>query len=150
MNVLPYKIEATNDLLTSRAGLVTIAQLMQSIGFSDVINRHFPAPKSNRGFKPSVFINSVIIMLHEGGRTLDDLRHIRDDEALRVLLGLTQVPESDSLGDWLRRHGHQGVQATVEINRLVLKHSLHQVKRVTLDIDATLSASSNKMAEDCA
>ena len=147
MDIVPYQLSTTNDLLTSRAGLLCIGQLMSSLGFTDWVNAHFPAPQSNRGFQPSVFVNSVILMLHEGGRCLDDLRHIREDEALRVLLGLAQVPESDSLGDWLRRHGQQGVQAVVEVNRSLLRHSLHHCKKVTLDIDATLSASKNKSAQ---
>lgn len=147
MDIVPYQLSTTNDLLTSRAGLLSIAQLMTSIGFSDEVDRHFPAPKSNRGYRPSVFVNAVILMLHEGGRCLDDLRHIRDDDALRTLLGMNTVPESDSLGDWLRRLGQQGVQACTETNRLILKHSLHHCKEVTLDIDATLSASKNKWAK---
>lgn len=147
MDILPYQLSTTNDLLTSRAGLLCIAQLMDSLGFTDWVNTHFPAPKSNRGFQPSVFVNAVMLMLHEGGRCLDDLRYIRDDEALRVLLGLSQVPESDSLGDWLRRQGQAGVLATVEVNRALLKHTLHGCKKVTLDIDATLSASKNKEAK---
>ena len=147
MNILPYHVSTTNDLLTSRAGLVCIAQLMQSLGFSDWVDQHFPTPKSNRGYNPSVFVNALILMLHEGGRCLDDLRHIREDDALRTLLGLTQVPESDSMGDWLRRHGKQGILAVTEINRFLLKHTLHHLKKVTLDIDATLSASKNQLAK---
>lgn len=147
MNILPYQLSTTNDLLTSRSGLLCIAQLMSSLGFSDWVNHYFPRPKSNRGFQPSVFVNSVMLLLHEGGRCLDDLRHIREDEALRTLLGISQVPESDSLGDWLRRLGQQGVLATVEINRLLLKRSLYHCKKVTLDIDATLSASKNQEAK---
>ena len=147
MNILPYTLETTNDLLTSRAGLLSIAQLMQSIGFPDWVDRYFPAPKSNRGFPPSTFVNAVMLMLHEGGRCLDDLRHLREDQALRTLLGLTQIPESDSLGDWLRRHGQQGVAALTNVNRELLACSLHHCSRVTLDIDATLSASKNKQAQ---
>ncbi len=85
MNILPYKLSTTNDLLTSRAGLITIAQLMHSIGFTDLVDQHFPAPGSNRGFKPSVFVNAMMLMLHEGGTCLDDLRYIHDDQALLQL-----------------------------------------------------------------
>jgi len=147
MDILPYKLSTTNDLLTSRAGLVCIAEMMNQLGFTAWVNRYFPAPKSNRGFKPDVFVNAIVLMLHEGGRCLDDLRHIRDDEALRTLLGLPSIPESDSVGDWLRRHGQEGVLAVTEINRCLLERSLSKHQRVTLDIDATLTASKNKNAE---
>ncbi len=147
MNILPFHLSTTKDFLTSRAGLVCIAQLMQSLNFSNWVDQYFPAPKSNRGYNPSVFVNSLILMLHEGGRCLDDLRYIREDDALRTLLALTQVPGSDSMGDWLRRHGKKGMLAVTEVNRLLLKHTLHHVKKITLDIDATLSASKNKSAK---
>jgi hypothetical protein len=75
------------------------------------------------------------------------LRHIRQNEALRLLLGMTKVPESDSVGDWLRRLGQKGVRAVTQVNRLVLQKSLHNRKKVTLDIDATLSESKNKSAQ---
>lgn len=145
--MIPYELSTTKDILTARAGLVCIAEIMDALDMSGWVNRYFPAPQSNRGFKPSVFVNSVILMLHEGGKCLDDLRHIRDDEALRILLGTSPIPESDSLGDWLRRCGQKGVLAVTEVNRHLLERSLNGCKKVTLDIDATLSASKNRNAK---
>jgi hypothetical protein len=120
---------------------------MQQIGFSEAVDKYFPAPKSNRGYRPSIFVTPLILMFQEGGRCLDDLRHLRQDEALRLLLRMEKIPESDSTGDWLRRMGQKGVGAVTEVNRLVLKKSLHNRKTVTLDIDATLSESKNKSAQ---
>ena len=147
MKILSYKVTTTKDFLTSRAGLICVGQLMESLGFSEAVDKYFPLPRSNRGYKPSVFVNSFMLMLHEGGRCLDDLRHIRQDEALRLLLGIKKVPESDSLGDWLRRLGLMGVDATSQVNKILLKQALHKIKNVTLDIDATLSASKNQFAK---
>ena len=115
-DILPYQIQTTNELLTSRAGLICIAQLMNNVGFTDLIDRHFPHPQNNRGFKPSVFVTALVLMLHEGGSCLDDLRHIHDDGALSQLFSI-KIPESDSMGDWLRRVGLDGVKATEEINK---------------------------------
>jgi hypothetical protein len=147
MDILPYDLSTTNDLLTSRVGLICIAQMMQNLGFSEAVDQYFPAPKSNRGYQPSAFVTPLILMFQEGGRCLDDLRHPRRDEALRLLLGMGKFPESDSAGDWLRRMGQEGVSAVTEVNRLVLQKSLHNRKKVTLDIDATLSGSKNKSAQ---
>lgn len=147
MNTIPYNLSITKDLLTSRSGLICIVQVMQQIGFSEAVDKYFPAPKSNRGYRPSIFVTPLILMFQEGGRCLDDLRHLRQDEALRLLLRMEKIPESDSTGDWLRRMGQKGVGAVTEVNRLVLKKSLHNRKTVTLDIDATLSESKNKSAQ---
>jgi len=50
MTILPYKLDTTNDLLTSRAGLLAISQLMESLNLAERIDKHFPQPKSNRGY----------------------------------------------------------------------------------------------------
>ena len=139
MNILPHKLTTTNDQLTSRAGLLAIAQVMESINLSKRIDKYFPSPQSNRGFKPSAFIETLILMQHEGGFHLDDVRHINDDEALRAILGLETVPQASSLGNWLRRLGNdpQSFVAWMKVNQSILKAALHRRKGITLDIDAT-------------
>ena len=139
MNILPHKLTTTNDQLTSRAGLLAIAQVMESINLSERIDKYFPAPKSNRGFKPSTFIETLILMQHEGSFHLDDVRHINDDGALRSVLRLDKIPQSSSLGNWLRRMGNnnQSIAAWREVNKAILKAAIHHRKGITLDIDAT-------------
>ena len=139
MNILSYKLDTTNDLLTSRAGLLAVAQLMDSLGLAECIDQHFPLPKSNRGFRPSEFIKTFILMQHEGNFHLDDIRHLQEDEALRTVLGLKRLPRATTLGDWLRRMGGQKevLEGWVKVNRVLLQSTLHRCKQVTLDIDAT-------------
>ena len=139
MNILPYKLATTNDKLTSRAGLLAIAQLMESLQLAERIDAHFPQPKSNRGFKPSVFVQTFILMQHEGSFHLDDVRHLSDDQALRAVLDLKNVPQASSLGAWLRRMGNdtESFSALQEINKIILKSALHKCQGITLDIDAT-------------
>ena len=139
MNILPYTIANTNDLLTGRGGLVCVAELMRQIGFSSWVEHYFPTPGSNRGYRPAEVVTLWMLMLHEGARCLEDVRHLREDKALRKLLGLRRLPSADMLGDWLRRLGKDevGIQALVEINRRLLKLTLRGCAEVTLDIDAT-------------
>lgn len=112
MKILPYQLTQTDDLLTANAGLVSLAELLKRIEFSKSIDEYFPQPGSNRGFKPSNFVIPLLMMLHQGYDRLDDLKHFKDDRALCMLLGLSNVPEPCSLGDWLRRMGMDGVVAT--------------------------------------
>jgi hypothetical protein len=137
--ILPYKLDTTNDLLTSRAGLLAIGQLMDSLRLAERIDKYFPQPKSNRGYMPSEFIKTLILMQHEGSFHLDDIRHIQDDEALRTVLDLKKLPQATTLGDWLRRMGNQPhiQDAWVKVNKALLQSALHRCKKVTLDIDAT-------------
>ena len=103
--ILNYKIDTTNDLLTARAGLLTVAELMKSLNLAERIDSCFPLPRSNRGYLPSEFITSLILMLHEGGFHLEDIQHLQNDEALRTVMGIEKFPSATTMGDWLRRVG---------------------------------------------
>ena len=83
--ILPYKLKTTKDQLTSRAGLIAVVQMMESLELSSRVDNVFPQPQSNRGFKPSVFIQTLMLMQHEGSFHLDDVRHLKNDHALRTL-----------------------------------------------------------------
>ncbi len=137
--MLPYKLDTTNDLLTSRVGLLAVAQLMESLQLSERIDQHFPLPQSNRGLPPSTFIKTFLLMQHEGSVHLDDSRHLQDDEARRTVLNLTHIPKATTLGDRLRRIGNQPQiqDAWSRVTQAVLQSALHRCKKVTLDIDAT-------------
>lgn len=139
MNILPYKLSKTNDQLTSRAGLLTIAHLMQSLQLGEHIDQVFPLPKSNRGIKPSAYLETLILMQHEGSFHLDDVRHLHDESALLSVLGMKQMPRSSALGDWLRCMGRQSIAFSgwKAVNRRILAAALQRKKSITLDIDAT-------------
>lgn len=147
MNILPYNLSITDELLTSRGGLLAIATLMDKLKLSQLIDKHFVLPKSNRGFNPSVFINSLILMHHEGGIRLDDLKYLKKDEAITKLLGLKNIPQPDSVGDWLRRMGISGVNALSLINKELCRIALKDTKKITLDIDASEIISNKRDAK---
>jgi hypothetical protein len=98
MNILPLKLATTNDLLTSRTGLLAIAQIMLSINLSERIDKFFPLPKSNGGFKPSTFNETLTQMQHEGSIHLQDIRHLHQDAALKTVQGQKKIPQATSLG----------------------------------------------------
>lgn len=139
MQILPYKLTTTNDQLSSRAGLLTIAQVMQSLRLEEHIDQHFPLPQSNRGLNPSCYIETLVLMQHEGSFHLDDVRHLHDEEALMSVLGLERLPKASALGEWLRRMGKhsEAIKAWTAVNQRLLKTTLHTKKQVTLEIDAT-------------
>jgi len=147
MNILPHSLSTTNELLTSRGGLLAIATLMQELNLTTLIEKHFVQPKSNRGYKPSVFLNSLILMQHEGGIRLDDLKYLKTDKAITKLLGLKNIPQPDSVGNWLRRMGTSGVNAISSINKELCRIALKDIKHITLDIDASEIIGNKKEAK---
>jgi hypothetical protein len=139
MNIVPHAIKTTNDLLTSQAGITALAEIMQHLNLAELIDQHFPLGKSNRAFKPSVFIETFIIMQHQGNFRLCNVKILENDQVLKTLLGLKNIPKETSLGEWLRRNGSDELSfsAWVKVNQQILKVALHKLKGITLDIDAT-------------
>jgi hypothetical protein len=138
--ILPFKVDLTNDLITSHAGLSLFAEFAIGCGFSNLIDKHVPGPGSGAGFRASEHVFPLVLMLNGGGRSLEDLREIREDEGLREVLELRRMPSSDATGDWCRRAGaNGGLEGLSKSNQGFLKRGLKKEKRkgYTLDIDAT-------------
>jgi len=46
--------------------------------------------------------------LYGGGEAIEDAREIREDDSLREVVGLEEIPSCSAIGDWLKRMGEQG------------------------------------------
>jgi len=147
--VLPFKLETTPDTITAHAGLALFGEFCHGLGLPDLIDNHLPLPGSGAGYRPSQFVMPLLLMLNGGGQALEDLRQVRNDTALRALLGLDHIPSSDAVGNWLRRVGiHGGLYGLDQINREVLVRTLRGdgCESYTLDIDATPIEADKKAA----
>lgn len=138
--VLPFKLEVTNETITAHAGLVVFGEFVHGLGLNALVNRNLPKPGSGAGYAPSAFVEPLILMLHGGGRSLEDLRVIYSDKGLREVLKMESTPSTDAVGDWLRRMGlGAGLSGLGRVNREIIRRALKKDKRAlyTLDIDAT-------------
>ena len=140
--VLPFKRAASDESLTAHGGLALFGEYLRAMSICGLINLELPGPGSAAGYDPSAHILPLILMLAGGGRTLEDLRVLRHDEGLRLLLRLNEMPSSDATGDWLRRMGAKesgGLAGLQRVNRCVFRRLLRNDERTdyTLDIDAT-------------
>jgi len=142
--VFPFKIETTRESLTAHGGLALMAEFNHGIGLRELVDRYLPVPGSNRGFNPSVMVDTLVLMLQGGGRSLEDLRELKNEEGLMELIGQHEIPESDTVGDWLRRMGDpktgqlgfEGLDGVRDkLNERILKRD--GIKEYTLDADAT-------------
>lgn len=139
-NVLPFKLDSTNDQVTPNAGLALAGEFMIGLGLRQMFDAELPGPGSAVGYKPSEFVLPILLMLHGGGRSIEDLREVALDEGLRDLVGLEKVPSVDAVGDWLRRMGSgAGLEGAAAVNHKLLARALRDDERrgYTLDIDAT-------------
>jgi hypothetical protein len=145
--ILNFTVESTKEKLTPRAGEAILGEFLKAIKVDQLCNKYLPPPKSNRGYTPYTFIQPLILMLHSGGRYLEDIRMIDSDKALRELLGMKNIPTADSIGKWLKRdtaEKHSGIE---KINRNLLKRYLSRIDEpLVLDIDATVIESHKSIA----
>ena len=142
--IFPFKIATTKEVLTARGGLALIAEYNHGIGLRELVDKHLPVPGSNRGFTPSVFVNSMVLMLQGGGRGFEDLRELKNDEGLMKLIGYETIPDPDTAGDWTRRMGdplkdQQGLRGLGEVRDITNHRIIRRDARAeyTLDADAT-------------
>ena len=138
--VLPFKLESTQETLTSHAGLVLFGEYLHALRLPGWVEQALPAPGSGVGYSPQCYVTALLLMLHGGGRSLEDLRELRADAGLGELLKLEGVPSSDAVGDWLRRTGSgKGFDGLARVQRRLLRKLLKKQSSTahTLDLDAT-------------
>ena len=142
--VFAFKMGATKERLTAHGGLALMAEFNHGIGLRELTDQYLAAPGSNRGFDPSVIVDALVLMLQGGGQSLEDLREVRNEEGLLRLIGRDEIPEPDTVGDWLRRVGNPKAgqmglagldKVRDKINERILKRD--GVREYTLDADAT-------------
>lgn len=138
--VLPFKLESTDETLTAHSGLVLFEEYCQGMDLPQWLDQELPQPGSGAGYAPSTHAQALLLTLHGGGRSLEDVRTLRSDMGLLDLLQIKAIPSSDALGDWLRRMGSDaGMIGFKRVHRRLLRRLLGQAKHKahTLDIDAT-------------
>ena len=141
--VFGFKIENTDENLTAHGGLALLAEYNHGMGLRELSDRHLPGPGSNRGYDASSFVDSLVLMLQAGGRRLEDLQDLRRESPLLKLVGRDLIPDSDTVGDWLRRMGdfttgHAGLVGLGAVRDALTHRLLRRAERTeyTLDVDA--------------
>ncbi|MBI5748030.1 MAG: IS1380 family transposase [Nitrospinae bacterium] len=142
--VFPFKIEITKERLTAHGGLALMAEFNHGIGLRGLTDKYLPIPESNRGFNPSLYVDSLILMLQGGGRSLEDIRELEYEEDLMKIVGRNKIPSPDSIGDWLRRmgdkeNGEKGLAGLDKVREAINNRIMRRdgIKEYTLDADAT-------------
>jgi len=127
-------------MITPHAGLVLLGEFAVGLGLLQSVDSSLPKPGSGAGYYPSEYVFPLILMLNGGGRSLEDIRQIREDKGLQEVLPLDRIPSSDAFGDWLRSMGANGGLSGLEkVNQRLLKRGMKYdgITAYTLDIDAT-------------
>ena len=137
--ILNFKIESTNEKLTPRTGIAILGEYLKGMDLQRVCNANMPQAKRANGYTAFEFIYPLILMLHSGGRVLDDIREIRLDTALSTLLKIHNIPTASAYSKYLHKYGSDGEKGIKALNKQYLKRFLKTIKdeELILDIDAT-------------
>jgi hypothetical protein len=139
---LRYEIEATDEPLIARGGLVLPSEMARALKLPQIIDREMPLSGSGHSYAPSRFVMPLIMMFHGGGKTLEDLRELKGEVSLRKLMDMEQMPSSCTVGDWLRRMGSdkRGLGGLNRVNQHTVNKILNKDPGIeyTLDHDATI------------
>ncbi len=77
--ILEFDLATTKEKLTPRAGTIILGEYMKGLGLEKLCNTNLPLPLNHKGYNPFDFIYPLVLMLHSGGRVIDDIREIRID-----------------------------------------------------------------------
>ena len=137
--ILNFKLQSTNEQLTPRTGIAILGEYLKGMNLQKLCNSNLPKAKRKNGYSAFEFIYPLILMLHSGGRFLDDIKEIRADEALAKLLKIKNIPTASALSKYLHKHSSAGEDGMKAINKHYLKQFLKSIKDedLILDIDAT-------------
>jgi hypothetical protein len=137
--LLNFSLESTNEKLTPRTGVAIFGEYLKGMNLENLCNTNIPLANHPNGYTPFAFIYPLILMLHSGGRVLDDIKEIRLDTALSTLLKIKNIPTAGAFTKYLHRHGVDGESAIRNINKQYLKRFLKSIKNeeLILDIDAS-------------
>jgi hypothetical protein len=154
---------------TAFAGAGLLVELSRESGVSTVAEKVLPQKGSPKGLRQWQMVESFVLLSALGGECVDDMRRLREDEGLAVLLGYTP-PAPETARQWLDQfHDEElmserptqgsflpaessGLAGLREVNKRVIEAYVEAVKpkkEVTLDVDAHLVETSKRDARYC-
>jgi len=148
--VLPFSSQLFPASRAFNNDLAHVGGFCFGLGLPEWVDQHMPGPGSGAGFNASEYVLPLVLMLIGGGRSLEDIRLIRDDQILRKILKLQRVPSPDAIGDWLRRtSARDGLSGLDRINQRLLQRVLayDDTDGYTLDICPTVIVADKTLAK---
>ena len=119
---------------------------MRQFGLADTIEKSVKLLKQPREYSDSDHILSQVFNTFFGGHRLEDMKTLRQDQAVKKALGMDSLPDSTTAGDFLRRFDQTqicGLQRGINEARAAVwskTHPFDSLKEVYIDIDGTVAS----------
>ncbi|HVL66633.1 MAG TPA: transposase, partial [Vicinamibacterales bacterium] len=151
--------------LTAQAGLTLVVETLMALRVEDLVGSELRVRRRERGFAEFDKVQAVVLLLAAGGERVEDVRVLRDDQALSRLVARA-VPSPDGLHDFLRafhddsqekkrpKDGafipaeNRALSSLARVNTELVRRAVgpRRPKRATLDLDATVIESHKRDA----
>ena len=137
---------------TSVGGIGLVHRLVRQIGLPQLIDDAVQVFKAHCPYHESDHVLNLTYNIVCGGRTLDDIELLRQDEAYMNALGAVRIPDPTTAGDFLRRLDRGAIDDLSEaINtartRVWKKNKRSFFKLAVIDIDGTIAGTEGECKE---
>ncbi len=144
------RIRPIKQILTARAGLVMVNQLMRHHAqLPQLLDTRFPM---RAGFSDSAVAMSYIALLCQGITHFDAVENLRRDPSFGLALGLPELPSSPTVRQRIEARGQAWIESLVEANgRLLARAGVRPTPlssgHVPLDVDVFVMDNSDSHKE---
>jgi hypothetical protein len=133
---------------THYGGVGAIHQLVRGLGLEGAFNASLPLLKVHLPYCESDHILNLAYNVATGGRRLEDIEDLRQDEAYLDALGAERIPDPTTAGDFCRRFDEASLLTLMEAINDTRERVWHWRQRrdkaffdrAVLDIDGTIAA----------
>ena len=139
---------------TSCGGIAMIHRMVRKLGLAEEINKSLNVLKLHVPYHESDHVLNLAYNVVCGGKTIEDLENLRQDEAYMNAIGARRIPDPTTAGDFLRRFTKSDIDALSEaLNRTRLRVWKMQPREffdmATIDIDGTTAPTLGEKKEGC-
>lgn len=99
----------------SMGGIGAVHKLVKKIGFDKMIDKGLKLLKIHKPYHESDHVLNIAYNVMCGGKTLQDIELMRQDENLLNILGAKAVPDPTTAGDFCRRFSPDSIQLLMDI-----------------------------------
>ena len=134
-------------------GIGAIHTLCDNAGLAHTINRNLSVLKRHLPYHESDHVLNIAYNTFTGGRCLEDIENLRNDEAYLDAVGAERIPDPTTAGDFTRRFGRSDVidlmDAINETRVRVWRRTIPMRERDTavIDVDGTLAETTGECKE---
>ena len=98
------KVERSNQKITAHGGTLLLRKLEEDLNLKQRLDIRI-RDKWPRSYKPADIILPIVLMLHTGGRYLEDIARMAEDKTLCALHQLYRIPDPTTVSRWCNTHG---------------------------------------------